>query len=151
MRKTEYICLHCGHTFTEPTNRYNRRWSDSDDREPCCPNCGSEDIEEVIVCRICGEAHREEDMVGTMGQVCKECFDKSVTFGNALRYGAERKEAVLLHGFLTWCFSEDEIESILLKNLQEQSPEWRKRMTEEYLTDDRYDFAEFLEERGAEE
>jgi DNA-directed RNA polymerase subunit RPC12/RpoP len=143
-----YICLHCGHGFDEPTNRYNRRWSDSDDSEPCCPNCGSEDIEEGMVCRICGEVHREEDMIG---QVCKDCLDKSVTFGNALRYGKERKQDVELNEFLTWCYSPDEIESILLKNLQECSHEWRQRMANEYCTDDKYDFADFLEEKGVEE
>ena len=42
-----YICLHCGHEFEQPSNRYNRRWSDSDDSEQYCPNCGSEDFEEA--------------------------------------------------------------------------------------------------------
>ena len=32
-----FICLHCGHEFAEPHNRYNKRWSDSDDSEPTCP------------------------------------------------------------------------------------------------------------------
>ena len=147
--KTKMICLHCGHTFDtdEVVCKYYDRATGTYDREEC-PNCVSEDIEEGMECCVCNEVHREEDMIG---EVCKECFDKAVTFGNALRYGKERKEAVVLHGFLTWCFSEDEIESILLKNLQEQSPEWRKRMADEYCTDDKYDFAEFLEERGAEE
>jgi len=148
MSKTKYICLCCGHVFDEPTNRYNRRWSDSDDSEPCCPNCGSDDIEEGMVCRICEEVRREEDMIG---QVCKDCLNKSVTFGNALRYGAERKGLVEISGFLHWIFSDEEIESILLQKLQESSPEWRKRMTEEYLTDDKWDFADFLEEKGVEE
>jgi hypothetical protein len=99
-----------------------------------------------MVCRICGEVFAEDDMIGS---VCKDCLDKSVTFGNALRYGKERKQDVELNGFLTWCYSPDEIESILLKNLQECSHEWRQRMANEYCTDDKYDFADFLEEKGA--
>lgn len=147
--KTKMICLHCGHEFDpeDIVSKYYDRATGTYDREEC-PNCGSEDIEEGMVCRICEDVHREEDMIGA---VCKECFDKAVTFGNALRYGKERKQGVELHGFLTWCFSEEEIESILLKNLQEQSPEWRKRMANEYCTDDKYDFADFLDEKGADE
>lgn len=140
-----YICLHCGHEFEETAAKnYD---SATGTWEECCPNCGSEDFEEAIKCRICGEVHVDEDMIG---QVCKECLDKSVTFGNALRYGADRKEDVEINGFLTWIYSPEEIESILLKNLQTESHEWRQRMTTEYCTDDKYDFADFLEEKGAE-
>ena len=143
----KYICFQCGHTFgpEEIVEKYYDRATGTYDREEC-PKCGFEDIEEGMECCVCNEVHREEDMIG---QVCKECLEKSVTFGNALRYGKDRKESVEIHGFLKWIYSAEETESILLKNLQEQSPEWRKRMTEEYLTDDKYDFADFIFEKGA--
>lgn len=146
--KTKMICLHCGHTFDpeEIVSKYYDRATGTYDREEC-PKYGSEDIEEGMECCVCGEVHIEENMIG---QVCNDCLNKSVTFGNALRYGKERKESVEIHGFLKWIYSAEEIESILLKNLQEASTEWRKRMTEEYLTDDKYDFADFIFEKGAE-
>lgn len=142
------ICLQCGHTFgpEEIVEKYYDRATGTYDREEC-PNCGSEEIEEGMECCVCGEVHREENMIG---QVCNDCLNKSVTFANALRYGKERKESVEIHGFLKWIYNAEEIESILLKNLQEASTEWRKRMTEEYLTDDKYDFADFIFEKGSE-
>lgn len=139
-----YICLHCGHQFDRPKSGHEGGYPEEPTDE--CPNCGSLDIEEAEKCEICGEVHRDEDMIG---RICKDCLTKSVTLHNALRLGAECKDAVELNGFLTWCFSADEIESILLKNLQEQSPEWRKRMYKDYCEDDPSLFADFLYEKGA--
>lgn len=145
----KYICFQCGHTFgpEEIVEKYYDRATGTYEREEC-PNCGSDEIEEGMECCVCGEVHIEENMIG---QVCNDCLNKSVTFGNALRYGKERKQDVELHGFLTWCYAPDEIESILLKHLQTESHEWRQRMAREYCTDDKYDFADFLEEKGIEE
>lgn len=142
-----YKCLHCGHEFEEIDRRHYDRgtgvW------EEYCPNCGSEDFEECFKCAVCDENFVEEEMIGC--HVCKDCLDKSVTFVNALRYGKERTESVEINGFLAWCFSPEQIESILLKNLQTESQDWRQRMTREFCTDDKYDFADFLSEKGAEE
>lgn len=134
------ICLHCGHHFEEiKVKSYDSQtgWA-----EEVCPNCGSEDFEEAGHCLKCGEYFPLGEMVGS---ICKDCFDTRVTFGNALRYGKARKESVEINGFLKWCFAADEIESILLKSLQECSHEWRQRMANEYCNDDKYDYSEFLE------
>ena len=46
-----------------------------------CPHCGSEDIEELKTCDICGEYNREEDLEDTEGAVnggigylCPQCI-----------------------------------------------------------------------------
>lgn len=135
-----YKCLKCGAVFEETkVKSYDSQTGWYDER---CPICESEYFDEVGHCLKCDEYFPLGEMVGS---ICKECFDKRVTFGNALRYGKARKESVEISGFLKWCFASDEIESVLLKCLQECSHEWRQRMATEYCNDDKYDYSEFLE------
>ena len=89
-----YICIHCGHHFDEPHNRYNRRWSDSDDSEQYCPNCGREDIEEAGHCIKCGDYFPLDNTNGApnymIGSICKDCVEKRATLANAYQYGMDR-------------------------------------------------------------
>ena len=138
-----YVCIHCGHHFTEPHNRYNRRWSDSDESEQYCPNCGSEDFEEAGHCIKCDEDFPLEQMVVS---ICRGCVEKAQTFDNALRYGADRKESVEINGFLAWAFTTSDIEEILTNVLRiEAGHEVGKEDAHKYLSDDIYDFSEWLE------
>lgn len=82
-----FICLHCGHEFEEPSNRYNKRWSDSDDSEQYCPNCGSEDFEEAKKCELCDEWHSADRIVNG---VCKDCIERgSKDIKSLLRYAID--------------------------------------------------------------
>ena len=118
-----YICLHCGHAFTEPHNRYNRRWSDSDDSDATCPNCGSIDYEVAGHCIKCDEYKPLDKSTGApnymIGSICLDCVKKRMTKDNAFRYSWDRQMPV---GRLD---SDDEVRS--------------------YLSNDIYDYSEWLE------
>lgn len=113
-----YICIHCGHHFDEPHNRYNRRWSDSDDSQQYCPNCGSEDFEEAEKCVVCGEIVAENKIVG---HVCRDCLKKYVTRENAMKYALDCDQDV------------------------DEPADLREDRLEKYCFEDIYDFAEWVE------
>jgi DNA-directed RNA polymerase subunit RPC12/RpoP len=138
-----YICLHCGHEFEEPHNRYNKRWSDSDDSEPCCPNCGSEDIEEALICEECGAVKSADEIVNGM---CADCISIAAEdMRQAYEYGADRTEVIELNGVLAMAFSKVQIEAILtnyLMNNGDFAAECKK-----FALDDKFDFTDWLAER----
>ena len=135
-----YFCLHCGYRFDAPTNRYNQAVRKYDD-DGFCPNCGSEDFEEAAHCAICDDDYAEDQVVG---RVCKSCLEKSMSVENAKKYGEDRKVAVELNGFLAWVF-DGRIEDILMKILPDVYD--IKQLGIDFCADDKYDFAEWLEEK----
>lgn len=143
---TKFICLHCGHHFDGDeivAKHYDRATGTWDSEE--CPNCGSEDFEEAEQCPICGEWFSEEDM---QYGVCADCIEKNVTKDNAFLYGSEDTQTVEINGFLAWCYSADEIMEILSKHFEQTSDGWKKRMVAEYCNDDKWNFADWLEENN---
>ena len=138
---TKYICLHCGHHFDTPKSGHEGGYPEEPTDE--CPNCGSLDIEESQQCPICRECFSEEEM---RYGVCADCIDKSVTKDNAFRYGSDDTQTVEINGFLAWCYSADEIMEILSKHFEQTSDGWKKRMVAEYLNDDKWNFADWLED-----
>lgn len=133
-----YICMHCGHWFDEPTNRYNRTVARPDD-EGFCPNCGSDFFDEAEQCELCGEWHAADYL---HCGVCKKCEEEKSTVENAFKWGEEVKEGVELNGFLTWAFSVSEIEEILKRELMESGKE--KEYANRFCTDDLGMFVEWL-------
>lgn len=138
-----YVCIHCGHEFDEPSNRYNTRWSDSDDSEPCCPNCGSPDIEEAEKCIECGAVKPEGE---TIFGFCEDCLDRAADdFDTVQAYGADRTEAVEINGLYAWAMSKDEIELACLSwMMAHRDP---KKDARAFALDDKYDYAGWLKER----
>ena len=134
-----YKCMHCGHEFDEPHKDYDRGTGYTDCE---CPNCGSEDFEEVAECKLCGSYHVEDEMAHG---VCKTCIGKMITLDRAYEYGAERKTAVELNGLLAYAFSTTEIENILFSILRLEGYHG-KQDAEDYCTDDITDFADWVVE-----
>lgn len=137
-----YICLHCGHQFTNATNRYNRivnRWED--DAE--CPNCGSEDFEEAEECVECGALKGADNLIHGM---CDDCINIAAEdMRQAYEYGADRTEVVEINGVLAMAFSKVQIEAILMNHLMNNgdfAAECKK-----FALDDKFDFTEWLAER----
>lgn len=137
-----YICLHCGHRFTNPTNRYNKainRWED--DAE--CPNCGSEDFEDAEACSECGTEHLEENLIHGL---CEECIKKAARdVRTGVKYGADRTTPVEINGVLAAAYSTEEINAILLNHIMNNGDLgfWARQ----FATDDKYDFSYWLSER----
>ena len=162
---TKFICLHCGRVFDEPHNRYNRRWSDSDDSEQYCPNCGSEDFEEASQCSICGSWHSYDAL---KGGVCEDCLNKHSTIENAIAWGEDEREytenwltynsvhpsngnrPIAINSFFAYVYTESEINEILAKNFEEVSKQFPNKAQEyatNFITDDPGAFAEWFDRR----
>lgn len=137
-----WYCLHCGHEFTEPNNRYNKRWSDSDDSIPYCPNCGSEDIEESEKCVECGAVKCVDNL---MHGWCEDCVkEEAGNMREVFKYGADRTETVELNGVLARAFYQTQIEAILVNHLMNNGD--LEKECYDFALDDIHDFAWWLSE-----
>lgn len=104
--------------------------------------------EELFECELCGGRELEEDI---NNGVCDRCLEKEISFIKAVEYGANRKEQVELNGFLFSQFTDREIEEILIEELKkygEVFPLKLRKGIEEYCLDDKWDFAEFIKDKG---
>lgn len=68
-----YICNRCGEGFSLEEGE-TRHYEEGD--ITVCPNCGSDDIEEAVRCRMCHEIIPEYTL---KGGVCKDCFNDAVS------------------------------------------------------------------------
>ena len=109
-----FICLHCGHQFTNPTNRYNKainRWED--DAE--CPNCGSEDFEEAEECVECGALKCADYLINGM---CEDCIKEAAhDMRTVFEYAQDNTELVEINGVLSNALTKVQIEAILTNYL----------------------------------
>lgn len=78
--------------------------------------CGG-DIVEATECDECGEVFKKK------GEqcMCDKCLEKYKTFDNAIKIGAEWRYKVTINSFLAECFSVEQIEEILERELREAS------------------------------
>ena len=63
------ICIACGHVFDERDT--TAWWSPDGEYYSCCPRCGSDELDEAVLCEECGEytdAHADG--------LCDSCFSK---------------------------------------------------------------------------
>lgn len=115
-----YFCNECKQAFDEFSIR--REWVGSRERGgyvECgeCPNCGSEDIDDALLCPECGEFCGELFGDGNKKIMCNDCIQKLATEENLIAYGYEDKQSVEINGYLAAMLSEDEIERILQREL----------------------------------
>lgn len=73
-----YKCRCCNHKFYEWEQETHREKHDDYYSEyfDVCPVCGSNDYEETLYCKICGEEFLKEELYG--GKVCEDCIDEFV-------------------------------------------------------------------------
>ena len=108
-----------------------------------CPNNPAEYEPEMVACPICGEERPDEECVSG---VCETCLGKAATYDGAMGYGADRKTAVELNGYLAYELDADEIEEILKLHL-EYAREIGALSPRSFCLDDSSDFADWLKER----
>lgn len=136
-----YICNNCGRTFNDKTAYM---WHGE---EACCPDCCSFDYSEAIKCKKCDCFFAEET---GEHHLCPTCFG-SVEF--EYRYNPKKmysvtnnvKTNVAINDFLSFVFTPEEIEKILLKELIIASASGIQDY-KSYIDADRYGFAELVEE-----
>jgi len=106
---------------------------------------GGGGFDEAKRCIECQEWFTDDELIYGY---CKECLEEEMTYENAIKYGSENEESVSINGFLASCFSADEIQEILLKELTQAKELMPSRIDEyvkTYCKDDLDYFAEWLE------
>lgn len=115
-----YKCLDCGRIL-EDDDLSTRRDYVSDyaggtyESRTTCP-CGG-DVVEVTACEGCDDYYKEDELHEGF---CEHCLAQCATLDNAIESGAENKDSVRLNGFLTYLFSKEQIEEILIKEIHER-------------------------------
>lgn len=77
-------------------------------------HCGGNFVK-ATECNECGE-YFEKNGEQT---ICDKCLEKYKTLDNAIKIGAEYPIKKQINQFLAWCFSEEEINQILERELRE--------------------------------
>lgn len=138
-----WICNDCGAVFENPREYYEH---DTGYHEIDCPHCGSGDIDEAKRCSGCDEWVNEKNLVNGL---CPACIERHASdYETVKAYGADRKEAVEINGFLAWAFTPTEIEEILERELKNSGN--TKGYAHTFATDDTDDLTNWLNERSAE-
>ena len=136
-----WICIECGAVFENPREYYEH---DTGYHGADCPHCGSDDIDGAERCAECDEWVNEEYLVNGL---CPACIEKyAEDYETVTAYGADRKEAVEINGFLAWAFTPAEIEEILERELKNSGNAEKDAHT--FATDDTDDFTNWLNERS---
>lgn len=140
----EYICLECGAAFESGEERH---WRESHGEEMTgCPKCGG-GFAEAVRCRVCYEAHLEDDLYNG---VCEDCLLDSMTadtLADYLRDGKMEEEF-----YMEVLFTKAELRGILRDAfLQRTVLEWEQRKTDalkkcrDYVNDDDCGLADYGE------
>lgn len=109
-------------------------------------HCGGTYVE-AERCKLCDEYFNPDDLEGG---VCKSCLEDELTYENAIKVGEINKEKVEINSFYTFAFTEDEIEKILKKELDEAnrlSPSVVDDDVKNYLNEDKSWFGDWLIEQ----
>lgn len=154
-----YFCRDCHETFEEPDTE--REWVGDKEHGGYveyseCPNCGSEDIDDALMCPNCGEFCGE--LFGAFGKerMCEECIKEFATEENLIRYGYEDKQKIEINGYLAEMFSPDEIDRLLKTELDDRQKYGRcadkdKSRRDTYIEDCKDNLAMFFAEMQAAE
>jgi hypothetical protein len=138
------VCKICGEVCTESEANvrvWNNEFNYYEKRE-ICPTCHHEDLTEATKCKVCGEWFLDDE--GT--EVCGWCIDDETSVGTALKFGDDRREDVAINGAIFYLLSEDKINDILTKYVEEHFTDDSKEISD-FCYEYKQDFAEWLIER----
>ena len=146
MRKTyKAKCFKCG--WIGDWSDLNKDYCDGGYRgEPheTCPNCGDDDIGEVIECRSCGGCF--EDVYGSNGlEICDDCLNKLINTRTVAEYGELNPEEVEISGLWAKVYTQDEINQILMADFMKLPESKQYEYCKMYVDDDPNDFADWVQ------
>ena len=146
MRKTyKAKCFKCG--WIGDWSDLNKDYCDGGYRgEPheTCPNCGDDDIGEVIECRSCGGCF--EDVYGSNGlEICEDCLNKLINTRTVAEYGEEHPEDVEISGLWAKVYTQDEINQILMADFMKLPDSKQYEYCKMYVDDDPHEFADWVQ------
>lgn len=134
-------CRSCGAVFEEPRvvkQRHTELEGYWYEKREVCPYCGIDDIVEMNTCLECGKPI-------DCGLLCDECSESMINEDTVKDFGAEDKVEVKINSLLTYIYSDEKIEKILLKNLEQ---DWEyKKILKEFVMDNHDEWNEFIAEK----
>ena len=104
--------------------------------------------EEQIECALCGAEVDEEE---TVNGICPKCWAAHQNFDNALAYGNAAQESVKINGLFAKVLTPDQINEALkaaVMRMKSEFPLFVERETKAFLSDDDYDFADWLKKQA---
>ena len=135
-----YVCNKCGTLKSEEEMNYVRESHGERHLDMNC-NCGGEFIP-ATKCSVCGEWFDNTELHG----VCEFCLEEYETVGEAIKYGSENKVNVSINECLAYLLTENQIERILTKWVEENFTD-RSKPIVEYCENDKSAFSEYLEKK----
>jgi len=106
--------------------------------------------EEQIECALCGAEVDEET---TMYGICEKCWAAHHNFDNALAYGDNHRVVTSVNGLFAKILTPDQINEALksaMIGMKKEYPDFTERVVREFLSDDDYDYAEWLKRKKGE-
>lgn len=106
--------------------------------------------EEQIECALCGDDVDEEE---TVNGICPKCWAEHRNFDSALAYGAVNQLPVKINGLFEKILTPDQINEALktaVMRMKSEYPLFVERETKAFISDDDYDFAEWLKRQKGE-
>ncbi len=133
-----YKCRECGNVTAFPNIKTEYGGCGYSESYLACDCCGGE-CEEAVKCPICENYFIEDETIGGM---CKDCFNDSITIENAMAFAESCDELDYL--LTEQIFMKSEIVEILKRELKNISPLRIKAALNEYANYYGSDFAEFV-------
>lgn len=106
--------------------------------------------EEQIECVLCGDDVDEEE---TVNGICPKCWAAHQNFDNALAYGDNHRVVTSVNSLFAKILTPDQITEALkaaVMRMKSEYPLFVDRETKAFLSDDDYDFAEWLKRQKGE-
>jgi len=145
MMDCKWHCERCGETLDELDKDYV---NGGDIGEPhyTCPNCGSDDLEEMYQCKICGEWYLPDDLYGYADElVCNNCIDEHADIETVLDWSKDNVTEVEIPSIIADNYSEEEITDILFKWFRENlSKTEQLNICKEQVSCNKSEFAEYI-------
>ena len=135
-----YVCNRCGLLKDERNMRVVVEPHGETHENHIC-RCGGEFVE-ATKCKICGHYFDNTELFG----VCEGCISEEETVGNALEVGDLNRVDAKVNGFIANVLTENQINKILGKWVEEHFTDHSKAVVE-YLENDKGYFSEFLDDK----
>lgn len=133
------VCNKCGKLRESSELGYAIEIHGERHRDTDC-SCGGDFIP-ATQCKICGKWFDNTDLYG----VCECCLEEEETVGTALAIGAYSTEKVEVNGFIASVLTQEQIDQILTKWVEENCLDHSKPVVD-YLESDKSAFSEYLKE-----
>ena len=134
------VCNKCGTLVQTNDLGYVTEPHGERHRNTVC-RCGG-DFVPATQCKLCGKWFDNTELHG----ICEVCLSEEETVGNAIEIGSYSKVTKEINGFFAEILTDEMIEKILGKWVEENFTDHSKAVVD-YLEGDMSAFAEFLEDK----